>query len=122
MSSRFRLLSLFAVAALALPMLVQAQNAAPSRIRGTIAAVGGNSVDILTREGKKLTLQLSDATRYSSVKALDLASIKQGSFIGTAGKPTPNGGIEALEVVVFPKKHAVPGKVTTTGTCFRAAA
>lgn len=110
MQSRSRLLSLFAIAALALPVLVQAQNAAPSRIRGTIAAVGGNNVEVLTREGKKLTLQLNDATRYSSVKALELASIKQGSFIGTAGKPTANGGVEALEVVVFPEEARGSGE------------
>src|SRR5450830_1618179 len=110
MSNRSRLLSLCTLALLSLPLLAQAQNAAPSRIRGTVAAVSGNDVDVLTREGKTLKLHLSDATRYSSVKSLDLASIKQGSFIGTAGKPTANGGIEALEVVVFPEEARGTGE------------
>lgn len=110
MLSRSRCLSLFTVAVLALPFFAQAQNVAPSRIRGTVAAVNGGNVDVLTREGKNLTLHLSDGTRYSSVKALDLSAIKQGSFIGTAGKPTANGGIEALEVVVFPEEARGTGE------------
>jgi len=110
MSSRSRLLSLFTFALLALPLLSQAQNAAPSRIRGTVAAINGSDIDVTTREGKSLKLHLSDATRYSSVKLLDLSAIKQGSFIGTAGKPGANGSIQALEVVVFPEEARGTGE------------
>ncbi|WP_034293432.1 hypothetical protein [Herbaspirillum sp. RV1423] len=110
MSNRSRLLSMFTVAVFALPLLAQAQNVAPSRIRGTVAAASGGDVEVLTREGKKLTLHVSDSTRYSSVKSLDLSAIKQGSFIGTAGKPTANGGIQALEVVVFPEEARGAGE------------
>lgn len=110
MSSRSRLLSLITFALLALPLLSQAQNAAPNRIRGTVAAVNGADVDVLTREGKSLKLHLSDATRYSSVKPLDMSAIKQGSFIGAAGKPGANGSIQALEVVVFPEEARGSGE------------
>jgi len=110
MSSRSRLLSLFTVALLALPLLSQAQNATPNRIRGTVSAVNGSDVDVMTREGKTLKLRLSDTTRYSAVKPLDLSAIKQGSFIGTAGKPGANGSIQALEVVVFPEEARGTGE------------
>lgn len=111
MSSRARFVSLLALASmLVLPLLSQAQNAAPSRIRGTVVGVSGGDVEVATREGKNLKLHLSDATRYSSVKPLDMSAIKQGSFIGTAGKPTANGGIEALEVVVFPEEARGSGE------------
>jgi len=110
MSSRSRVLSLLAVALLALPLLSSAQNAAPNRIRGTVSAVNGNAVEVLTREGQTLRLRVLESTRFSAVKSLDLAAIKQGSFIGTAGKLGANGSIQALEVVVFPEEARGSGE------------
>jgi hypothetical protein len=109
MLKRLRCLSLGVAAVLAMMSLAQAQGG-PGRIRGTVAAVHGTEIEIMTREGAKLTLQVADSTRFSAVKALDLAAIKQGSFIGAAGKPTANGGVEALEVVVFPEEARGTGE------------
>ncbi|MFL9927483.1 hypothetical protein PQR62_24630 [Herbaspirillum lusitanum] len=98
------------VLALVAAVPASAQNAPPVRIRGTVESIEAGSVNVLTREGKQLKLATSDATRYSAIKALDMSSIKQGSFIGTAGKPTANGGVEALEVVVFPEEARGSGE------------
>jgi hypothetical protein len=101
-------------AAIALPVLAQDQKAPPMRIRGTIdaASVGNNPqiISITTRDGARQTLGLTDATRYSAVKAMKLSDIKKGSFIGSAGKPGANGQIEALEVVVFPEEARGTGE------------
>jgi hypothetical protein len=101
-------------AAITLPVLAQDQKAPPTRIRGTIEAAGltnnPQSISVLTRDGSHQTLGLTDATRYSAVKAMKLSDIKQGSFIGSAGKPGPNGQIEALEVVVFPEEARGTGE------------
>lgn len=59
--------------------------------------------------------------------SLKIADIKQNSFVGLAGKPGPNGQIEALEVVVFPEEargtgeghgdwDLLPGSSMTNGT------
>jgi hypothetical protein len=101
-------------AAITLPVLAQDQKAPPMRIRGTIDAANVSStpqtISVTTRDGAHQTLGLTDATRYSAVKAMKLSDIKQGSFIGSAGKPGPNGQIEALEVVVFPEEARGTGE------------
>ena len=111
MSLRSTLLMSTAVLAIAVPMLTAAQNSPPPvRIRGTVDAVDASSVRVQTREGKQVTLAIGSGTRYSAVKALDLSAITSGSFIGTAGKPGPNGSVEALEVLVFPEEARGSGE------------
>jgi hypothetical protein len=75
----------------------------PTRIRGTIAAIDGNLLVINTRDGSSVKVTLTDGVRLSAVKALDMAAIKSGSFIGTAAIPGADGGLQSLEVVVFPE-------------------
>jgi hypothetical protein len=87
-----------------------AQTAAPVRLRGQIDAVDAQSVTMTTREGKVIKLAISKDTQYSYVKAMKMADIKSGSFIGAAGKPSKDGGIEALEVVVFPEERRGTGE------------
>jgi len=99
-----------AVLAIALPMLAAAQNSPPVRIRGTVEAADAASVRVQTREGNQVTLAIGSGTRYSAVKALDLSAITSGSFIGTAGKPGPNGSVEAIEVLVFPEEARGSGE------------
>jgi hypothetical protein len=103
------LLGVFA-AAVAFPVFAQSQKAPPLRIRGTVEASSAGSLSVTTRDGVHQSLALTDATRYSAVKALPLSAIKQGSFIGSAGKPGPDGKIEALEVVVFPEEARGSGE------------
>lgn len=111
MSLRTKLLMSTAILTIALPILASAQSSPPPvRIRGTVDAVDANSVRVQTREGKQLTLAIGGSTRYSAVKALDLSAITSGSFIGTAGKPGPNGSVEALEVLVFPEEARGTGE------------
>jgi len=111
MSLRTKLLMSTAVLAIALPMLAAAQSSPPPvRIRGTVEAADAGSVRVQTREGKQVTLTIGSGTRYSAVKALDLSAITTGSFIGTAGKPAPNGSVEAIEVLVFPEEARGSGE------------
>ena len=99
-------LAVAASVAIALP--AQAQQV---RVRGTIAAVDGSQgITVTGRDGAPQTLALTPATRYSAIKPLKMADIKQNSFVGVAGKPGPNGQIEALEVVVFPEEARGTGE------------
>lgn len=110
MAFRSKLLFGVLTISLALPVLAQDQKLPPQRIRGTIDATSATTLTVTTRDGVHQTIALADTTRYSAVKALKMSAIKKGSFIGSAGKPGPNGEIEAMEVVVFPEEARGTGE------------
>ena len=104
-----------------------AQNAPPTRIRGTIAALDGQTLSINTREGSKVDVLLSDPLTVSTVKKVDLADIKPGTYVGIATRTAANGELQALEVLVFPEAmrgageghyawDLEPGSMMTNGT------
>ena len=61
-----------------------AQNAPPTRIRGTIAALEGQTLTINTREGPKVDVLLNDPLTVATVKKFDLADIKPNTYVGIA--------------------------------------
>jgi hypothetical protein len=104
-----------------------AQNAPPTRIRGTIAALDGQTLSINTREGSKVDVLLNDPLTVSTVKKVDLADIKPGAYVGVATRTAPHGELQALEVLVFPEAmrgageghypwDLEPGSMMTNGT------
>jgi hypothetical protein len=80
-----------------------AQNAPPTRIRGTIAALNGQVLSVDTREGSKLDVLLKDPLTVATVKRFDLADIKPGSYVGIATRTGAGGEQDAIEVLVFPE-------------------
>ena len=74
----------------------------PTRLRGTIAALDGNTVTIATREGNSVNVKLADNWAVALVAPLTMADIKQGSFVGIASLGT-DADRTALEVLVFPE-------------------
>jgi hypothetical protein len=104
-----------------------AQNAPPTRIRGTIAALDGQTLSINTREGSKVDVLLNDPLTVSTVKKVDLADIKPGTYVGIATRTAANRELQALEVLVFPEAmrgvgeghypwDLEPGSMMTNGT------
>jgi hypothetical protein len=104
-----------------------AQNAPPARIRGTITALNGNVLSVNTRDGQKAEILLNEPLTVSSVKKVDLADIKPGSYVGIATRTGPGGELQALEVLVFPEAmrgageghyawDLEPGSMMTNGT------
>jgi len=75
----------------------------PTRLRGSIAALDGNTLTVATREGGTASVKLADQWAVALVAPLALADIKQGSFVGVASMKKPDGTLEALEVLVFPE-------------------
>jgi hypothetical protein len=101
--------------------------APPTRIRGTIAAVEGQTLTVATREGPKVDILLNDPLTVATVKKVDLASIAAGTFVGIATKTGANGEMQAIEVLVFPEVmrgtgegnypwDLEPGSMMTNGT------
>ncbi|MDN5680585.1 MAG: hypothetical protein L0G81_08140, partial [Ewingella sp.] len=69
--------------------------------RGTIDSVNDSSMQITTRQGDKLDVQINEQTKVNSVSKGQISDIKADSFIGTAAVPQADGTLKALEVHVF---------------------
>jgi hypothetical protein len=76
---------------------------APTRLRGTIKAIDGNSATIATREGSNVTVKLADNWAVLQVSPMSIGDIKENSFVGIASLKGPDGTLNALEVLVFPE-------------------
>jgi hypothetical protein len=87
--------------ALAMPM-ASAQDA-PVRVRGTIDRLDGDFYVVKLRAGGEAKVKLPDNVMVVALIKASLADIKQGSYIGVAGMPQPDGSQRALEVHIFPE-------------------
>lgn len=121
-----RLIGLLLIASLCAGAAL-AQNAPPTRIRGTIAAVNGQVLSVDTREGTKVDVLLNDPLTVATVKRVDLADIKPQAYVGIATRTAANGQQDAIEVLVFPEAmrgageghypwDLEPGSMMTNGT------
>jgi hypothetical protein len=80
--------------------LAEAQS--PMRIRGTITALEGSVLSVKSRDGKDLKINLADNLAVSGTKAIGMADIKPGDYVGSATMKRPDGTLVALEVHLFP--------------------
>ena len=83
---------------------------ATRRIRGEVAAIDGLKLQVRTRTGENVAIDLDEKYAVSAVVAIDIASIKPGSYVGTASMPQPDGAHRALEVLVFPESGRGSGE------------
>lgn len=82
-----------------------------ARVRGVITAFDGNSLEVHTREGNMLHLNVPDSAKINVLSPLKMSDIKQGSFIGvTAVLRGPGPTREAVEVHVFPESMRGTGE------------
>jgi hypothetical protein len=103
MSQQFlrRLLALAALGLIVASPFVQAQDAPPVRVRGTIERVDGNTYFVKSREGAELKIALTEKAIVAALVNATLADIKEGSFVGIAALPQADGSQRALEVHIF---------------------
>jgi hypothetical protein len=80
------------------------------RVRGSVESFTPPMLVLKERSGETLTLHVPDETRVAEVLPTDIATIRPGSFIGTAAMPRSDGRLEALEVVVFPESARGTGE------------
>jgi hypothetical protein len=99
--------SLFAgalIALLAVP--AGAQNppeGTPTRIRGTVEKLDGQTLTVKSREGQQLTIALAPNFTVAAVVKKSLDDIKAGDFVGAASTKGTDGKLHALEVLIFPE-------------------
>jgi len=96
---------LFAVAMVAASTLyaVAQQLPSPSRVRGTIEGVDGDTLAVKSRSGEDVKLHMTGDIKVVGITKISLSDIKVGSFIGTTTVPGPDGAPNAVEVHVFPE-------------------
>ena len=74
------------------------------RVRGTITVVGGESLSVLTREGKQLELALTGKTSIAAAKAITLGDLKPGAYVGCTTTKRADGALVAVEVHTIPRR------------------
>lgn len=109
-SLRLKLGATLAALAFAGTALAQAPAAKPARIRGDIVSLDGDVLKVHRRSGDTVSIDLKPGIGVSAVKAVQLADIKPGSFVGTAATTGTDGKLTATEVVVFPESARGTGE------------
>ncbi len=79
------------------------QPPSPSRVRGTVEGMNGDTVAVKSRSGEEFKLHMTGDTKVVGITKISLADVKVGSFIGTTTVPGPGGSQDAVEVHVFPE-------------------
>ena len=97
-----RLFPLVLAACLFAATAVAQQTAPPTRIRGTITALSGQTLTVKTRDGSSVDVMLNDPLTVRTVTKLTLDDIKEGTYVGIASWTGADGKAQALEVLVFP--------------------
>jgi len=88
-----------------------AQSQPAMRIRGSITGFDGHELQVKTREGKELKVNVADNTRINVLTALKMSDIKQGDFVGVTAIPRgPGTPLQALEVHLFAEAQRGAGE------------
>ncbi len=80
-----------------------AQAAAPSRLRGQVVSVTGDTMVFHRADADDVTIEFRTDVPVGAVKNVRLADIKPGTFVGAASLPGADGRLTAREVLVFPE-------------------
>src|SRR5258708_16866755 len=87
-----------------------AQQPAPTRVRGEIEKVDGNTLTVKSREGATVKVVLKDNAAVTGVDKAMLSDIKQNSFVGITAMPQADGTQKAIEVHIFPEARRGAGE------------
>jgi hypothetical protein len=100
----------FAMVAASTIYAIAQQPPTPSRVRGTIESVDGDTLDVKSRAGEDVKLHMTGDIKIVGITKIALTDIKVGSFIGTTTVPGPDGANNAVEVHVFPEEMRGTGE------------
>jgi hypothetical protein len=104
MPKRRNLLAVAGLAAvLAMPAMAQVPQAGPPmHVRGTVAALDGNTLTVAAADGKQVTVALAPGYKVRAVVAKTLADIKDGDFVASTSVKGTDGKLHAVEVHILP--------------------
>jgi hypothetical protein len=96
-----RLVALFFAVALIAPLAARADANPPQvNLSGTVVSSSGSTLVIDTPSGRK-TVSYDSKGRFFVVSTSSLKDVGEGSFIGTAVAPNPDGTFTSTEVHIF---------------------
>jgi hypothetical protein len=105
MLAAFRFILAFALLAVACTTAAQT-----TRVRGTIERVDGSDLTVRTTEGTERKLTITGNAVIVAVLKSSLSEIKDGTVLGSAALPQPDGTQKALEVHIFPESMRGTGE------------
>ena len=87
-----------------------AATAQTMRMSGTIEKADGNVLSLKSSDGAEVKLTLTENAMIIAVVKASMADIKEGTFLGSAAMPQPDGSQKALEVHIFPEQMRGTGE------------
>jgi hypothetical protein len=84
------------------PALAQASDGTPTRIRGTVEKLEGQTLDVKTRTGQIARIALGPNFAVSGVARKSLSDIKPGDLVASTSVRGNDGKLRALEVHFLP--------------------
>jgi hypothetical protein len=82
----------------------------PTRVRGQIEKVDGNTLMIKARDGSQVTVKVPDNVRVMGMEKATLADIKPNSYIGVTADPQPDGSQKAIAIHIFTEQQRGTGE------------
>jgi len=116
------------IALLALPAAAQnAPEGTPTRVRGTVEKLDGQTLTIKSRDGQQLAIALAPNVTVSYLVKESLADVKAGDFVASTSTKGTDGKNHAVELRIFPEPmrglgegqypwDLVPGSLMTNAT------
>jgi len=80
------------------------------RMSGTIEKADGNVLSLKSSDGAEVKLTLTENAMIIAVVKASMADIKEGTYLGSAAMPQPDGSQKALEVHIFPEQMRGTGE------------
>lgn len=99
-----------AVFGLSVSTALAQQSPTPTKVRGEIERVDGDSIAVKSRSGQDVKLQLQPDLRVAGILPSSLSEVKPGAFVGATTVPGPNGAHNAVEIHIFPESMRGTGE------------
>jgi hypothetical protein len=87
-----------------------AQSPAPTRVRGTITGLDGNTLSVKSREGQDLKIELAPNATFAYMTRMSMSDIKPGTPLGATVVKGADGKFVAREVHLFNPGRPIPGE------------
>jgi hypothetical protein len=92
------------IALLTLPAAAQnAPEGTPTRVRGTVEKLDGQTLTVKSRDGQQLAIALAPNVTVAYLVKKSLADIKAGDFVASTSTKGTDGKNHAVELRIFPE-------------------
>jgi hypothetical protein len=105
-----RAITAMLIATLSAVAFAQAPANPPVRVRGTVEKLDGQMLTVKARDGKSVTVKMTDKFLVMGVVRAKIDDIGAGKFIGTTTLGERDGALVALEIHIFPESMRGTGE------------